>query len=926
MPSLNRRLALQLLANSVAASMASCSRPTNEIIPYVNMPERIVPGEPLKFATSMALSGYGRGVIGITYEGRPTKLEGNPLHPASLGGTDVFMEADILDLYDPARSKVPRGSFPAEDWSLFAQAFETARARAGGDDKFVLRLLTGRITSPTFSAQWQALTKRFPATRWHRYEPIDDDNETEGLKGAFGRPLLARPRIGEADIVLCLGADPLGHGPEQPALARSFAKRRIPEQPNGMLRLYACESVWTLTGASADHRLALAPAGIHDFAIAVAARLGAAMATSSSGLEKESALLAKDLLSHRGRAIVMAGRGEAPELHTLAAWMNARLSAPVDYIAPIDPVTEPHASSLAALERDLDDGAVDALIIVGANPVYDRGVDFAHRIGRARFTAHMGSHEDETAQACQWHLPASHLLESWSDIRAPDGTASIVQPLIRPLYDSRTPQALLAMLAGTRSVRDYDLVRGLWNRGGEDFEDWWRGILETGAIAATSAHPIATGTPAIPKMVRLKPPRLALAAAPDPSVWDGRYANNAWLQECPKPFTKEVWGNSIEIAPEDAAAFGIVADGFARLVCGTSAVEAHARIRPGHAKGIVAVRFGYGRTRAGPIGDGIGFDAWPLWARRTDAVRLSPAESGSPAHSTFGDAVIDEAESQLFPRLTLAELSRFADALSEPHLHRPTLLPKSTPDDGYAWAMAIDNTLCIGCNACIVACMAENNVPVVGPDEIDRHRDMHWLRIDAYTHEEGQDTRIGFEPVPCMHCEDAPCEPVCPVEASVHDTEGLNVQVYNRCIGTRFCEANCPYKVRRFNWFDYAGYQAYANMDAGTISAQRNPDVTVRTRGVMEKCTYCIQRITYARRKAERENRKIRDAEVVTACQAACPTRAISFGNLDDRRAEVVAQKSRRRHFTLLGDLGTRPRTTYLAHVRNPNPAWGKPA
>ncbi|HEY3777274.1 MAG TPA: 4Fe-4S dicluster domain-containing protein [Rhizomicrobium sp.] len=924
MPSLNRRRALQLLASSVAASMASCSRPTNEIVPYANMPERIVPGEPLKFATSMALAGYGRGVIGITYEGRPTKLEGNPLHPASLGGTDVFMEADILDLYDPARSKVPRGRFPAEDWGLFAQAFEAARARAGADQNFALRLLTGRITSPTFLAQWQTLTKRFPAARWHRYEPIDDDNETEGLKRAFGKPLLARSRLADTDVVLCLGADPLGHGPEQPALARAFARRRVPEQTNGMLRLYVCESAWTLTGANADHRLAFAPAAIRDFALAVAARLGAGGSAPPAGFEREPAAVANDLLAHHGRAIVLAGRDAPPELHALAAWMNAKLAAPVDYIAPVDSVPEPHAASLAALEHDLDSGAVDALVIIGANPVYDRGVEFAPRIGRARFTAHLGAHEDETANVCQWHLPISHLLESWSDIRAPDGTASIVQPLITPLYDSRTPQALLAILAGMRAPRDYDLVRASWNHGGGDFEQWWRGVLEKGVIAGTAAHPVATNTPVAPQLKPASPARLALVASPDPSVWDGRYANNAWLQECPKPFTKEVWGNAIEIAPEDAAAFGIAEDGFARLACGPAAVEAPVRIRKGQAKGVVAIRFGYGRTHAGPIGEGIGFDAGPLWARRSDAVTLAPAESGTPAHSTFGDAVIDETDRKLFPRLTLSELARLAHPITKPQSAEPTLLPQRQPGDGYAWAMAIDNALCIGCNACVVACMAENNVPVVGPEEIDRHRDMHWLRVDSYSEDDAGGPRIGFEPVPCMHCEDAPCEPVCPVEASVHDTEGLNVQVYNRCIGTRFCESNCPYKVRRFNWFDYAGYQAYADMGAGTVSAQRNPDVTVRARGVMEKCTYCVQRITRVRREAEREKRTIRDGEVVTACQAACPTRAITFGNLDDRKALVVAQKSRKRHFTLLADLGTRPRTTYLAHVANPNPAWGK--
>lgn len=921
MPSLSRRHALELLASSVAATLASCSQPTNEIIPYVNMPERLVPGEPLKFATSVVLSGYGRGVIGITYEGRPTKLEGNPLHPASLGATDVFMEGDLLDLYDPVRSKAPRGPSPVASWNEFANALGTIRAQSHGDQNVRLRLLTGRLTSPTFVRQWQNVTKLFPAARWHRYEPIDDDNETRGLQLAFGKPLLARPRMADADVILCLGADPLGHGPEQPALARAWSERRNPEEPKAVSRVYVCESIWTLTGASADHRLALAPAAIAEFAQGVAARLGANNNSSATSPARETDIVARDLLAHRGRALVLAGRAQPPELHALVAWINAKLAAPVDYIAPVDTVAETHAASLSELGHALDSGNVDALLIIGANPVYDRGQEFLHLLGRVRLSVHMGLYEDETGAACQWHLPASHILESWTDIRAPDGTASIVQPLITPLYDSRTPQALLAQIAGNTLPRDYDLVRQTWNRGG-DFETWWRGVVERGVIEGTAAKPVVVGTPSIPQVRQATPSPLMLIASPDPSIWDGRYANNAWLQECPKPFTKEVWGNAVELAPEDARRFGLAENDFATLTCGGAAIDAPVRIRDGQAKGVVAVAFGHGRSRSGPIGDGIGFNAWPLWAHRQESLSLVATGTGVPTHSTFGHAVLDGDGAELFPRLSLKDLLRLTRSITESVTTQPTLLHAAEPADGYAWAMVIDNALCIGCNACVVSCMAENNVPVVGPDEIDRYRDMHWLRVDSYQRRDAGNLRIGFEPVPCMHCEDAPCEPVCPVEASVHDTEGLNVQVYNRCIGTRFCQANCPYKVRRFNWFDYAGYQAHADMGTAIVSAQRNPDVTVRARGVMEKCTYCVQRITRARRQAEREKRTVRDGEVVTACQAACPTRAISFGNLDDRHSHVVAQKARKQHFTLLAGLGTRPRTTYLAHVSNPNPGW----
>ncbi len=920
---LDRRRALQLLGAGVAAAMARCSPPPEEIVPYARMRERLVPGEILRFASATTLSGYGRGVIGLTHQGKPTKLEGNRDHPASLGGTDVFIESELMNLYDPSRSRAVRGPVPASDWDSLHAAFAQAIAQAGGARKARLRLLTGRITQPTCIARMEALLARYPNASWHRYEPVDDDNETAGLALAFGRKLVARPRLQDAKIVLCLGADPLGPGPDQPAFARAFARRRRSDAH--MMRLYACESVWTLTGANADHRLALAPSDVARFAWSVAENFGVAAGGGEFGYENHARVVAEDLQSARSHALVIAGRDQPPELHALAAWLNWQLLAPVDYIAPVDPVAESHAGSFDALHKDLSAHGADALLIVGANPVYDRDRDFARAIGKAPFSAHMDLHETETGKACQWHMPMSHILETWSDPRGPDGTAAIAQPLITPLYDSRSPQALIAMLAGEGRASDRDLVRATWraNAAGH-FEDWWRGILEQGVIPGTAAAPAQLRAPKLPPRKIPQNGPFDLVIGPDPCIWDGRFAANAWLQECPKPFTKEVWGNSIALSEDDARKMNFKDGDRARLSRGHAWTNGVIRVRRGQANGVIALPLGYGRRQAGEIGTSVGFDAHPL-LRGKGAVAIEAAAHAPATHSTFGHADIEGELEKLFPQFSLAALAARKEPIDREHLD--TLLPKSEwppqmNDDGYAWAMVIDNSLCIGCNACVVACQAENNVPVVGPHEIDRHREMHWLRIDTYERQGHSGPRIGFEPVPCMHCENAPCEPVCPVEASVHDDEGLNVQVYNRCIGTRFCQANCPYKVRRFNWFDYTGSEAYADMNAPIVSAQRNPDVTVRDRGVMEKCTYCVQRIARAEHEATKENRKVREGEVVTACQAACPAGAISFGNRDDGKSRVAQLRKDKRHFALMNDLGTRPRTTYLASVFNPNPAW----
>ncbi len=934
-PHLSRRNAIKALAGGVAVGLAGCSRPDEEIVPYVDMPERLVPGVPLRFATTLELSGYGRGALATSIEGRPIKIEGNPRHPASLGSTDVFMQAEVLSLYDPDRAQAVAGPGGIASWDAFATALRDQVDMERGRDGAGLRLLSGRVTSPTLQRQIAGLLQAFPKAKWHRYEPVSDDAERAGTTRAFGRPLTALPRIGDAGVVLSLDCDFLGAGPDQIRNARNFSRARGADGgAESFLRLYAAEPAWSLTGAAADHRLAVRPELIANVAIAI----GAALRNESAdiALPDEAVAFARnaaeDLRRRNGRALVLVGPRQPAEVHALGHWINGVLDAPVDLIEPVDAASESHAEALTALANDIGDGSVETLVIIGANPAYDAAgaLGLADAIATVPFSAHLGLHANETAARCVWRLPLSHPLESWSDLRAIDGTASIVQPLIRPLYDTRTAHDLVAMMNGSLDPSSYDLVRATWQSqtGASDFEAWWRSALEAGVIDGSRATPVSA-TPRFSQPAPAPQPQQAvLCLSPDPAVWDGRYANNAWLQECARPFTKQVWGNSLHVSRNDAQRLGVNDGDVLRLETHGATVEGPAHVSDGQADGVLAAHLGHGRTKAGAIGDGAGFDLFPIRPRDDPWLVADLKVSATGRQQTVptlqGQFDLDGEADELLPNLSLAELA--AGNLGEPFAQGP--LPTLYPPrhyDTYAWAMVIDAGACVGCNACVVACQSENNVPVVGPDEVLAGRDMHWLRIDAYwsTPERFQ----GFQPVPCMHCEDAPCEPVCPVGASVHDGEGLNVQVYNRCIGTRFCQANCPYKVRRFNFFGYADGQEYANLGDPPVAAHNNPDVTVRQRGVMEKCTYCTQRISRARRQAEKEERRIAEGEVVTACQAACPTEAIHFGDLNRSDSTVNDLRQAPRHYALLGHLGTRPRTTYLAPLRNPNPAWrGGPA
>jgi Fe-S-cluster-containing dehydrogenase component/anaerobic selenocysteine-containing dehydrogenase len=927
-----RQAALRLLAAAMSGTLVGCSPPREEILPYAEQPEGLVPGVPLRFATALPLNGYGRGVICTSFEGRPTKVEGNPAHPASLGATDAFAEAELMQLYDPDRSRAIRTGGRASSWESFLAALlprvEALREHQGEG----LRLLTGPLTSPTLLRLTGEVRQRFPRMAWHAHAPISENNALHGAELAFGRPLSVLPRLDDAEVVLCLDADPLGPGPDQILNGRAFARKRQARAGQAsFMRLYAMEPAMSLTGANADHHQAVHPTEFRDIVCWLAVELGAALPRPdlSESRTRFLRVVAADLLAQRGAALILAGEALPPELHALVHWMNAKVGAPLRMLAPVWPPGQDDPGSLEELTAAMRAGQVDTLVLFGVNPAYDAPADlgFAEALRRVPLAVHHGLHANETAALCHWHLPAPHPLEDWGDLRARDGTAAIVQPLIRPLHGTRSMAAVLGLLLGQLDLAAYDAVRASWqgDRASADFEVWWRQAVHDGVVPDSAAPAVLAPEPRLPELPPAPTDRgLALMLRADPSTWDGSFANNAWLQECPRPLTRQVWGNAALMAPEEMARHDLGSGDLVRLEAGGRALETPVLPQSGIAPGVIMLTLGYGRERAGAIGNDLGANAYHL--RRTDAlwtipaITLTPLGRRSPPVLAQEDQKLEGEEQELLPLVPLHVALAEQDHAPEHELKPPSFYP-DVKYDGYAWAMVIDTSLCIGCNACVLACQSENNIPVVGPEEVAMGRDMHWLRIDTYMQEVGGEQRPGFQPVPCMHCEKAPCEPVCPVAASVHDHEGLNVQVYNRCIGTRFCQSNCPYKVRRFNFFGYADGQEYKNQGAPVIAAQHNPEVTVRARGVMEKCTYCVQRISAARRTAEKERRQIEEGEVTTACQAACPTRAIYFGNLN--RPDSAPSQLRRQphHYALLGELGTHPRTTYLKRVRHPNPA-----
>jgi molybdopterin-containing oxidoreductase family iron-sulfur binding subunit len=931
-------------ASLALAGVSACTRqPTEKIVPYVRQPEELVPGKPLFFATAMAIGGVATGLLVESHEGRPTKVEGNPDHPGSLGATDVFAQAAILALYDPDRAQTLTNLGEIRPWSAFLGAMSAVLTAQRPLHGAGIRILTESVSSPTLASQIRDVLARFPSAKWHQWDPVSRNSARAGSKLAFGEFVDAQYRFDQADVILSLDADFLGCGPGSLRHAKEFAARRRPDQADRMNRLYAIESMPSSTGARADHRLPARPSQVQELAARIANALStdAAAAPRSGDTDRSSQFVGavvKDLEAHRGRSLVVAGDAQPPLVHAFAHAINERLgnvgkTVVYTQTAEAEPVDQ--IESLKDLVADLNGGKVDLLIVLGGNPVYTAPADlsFADALGKAQLRVHLSLYEDETSALCHWQIPEAHFLEAWSDARAHDGTVSIVQPLIAPLYGGRSAHEVIAALSERPEKSAHDLIREFWKVDKDDRT--WRRWLHDGLVANTAFAP---------KAVRLSPnlqpttpsnSGLEISFRNDPCVLDGRFANNGWLQELPKPITHLTWDNAILSSPATAAklrhaeapAFtggehGQIISDVVELTYGGRKLRGPLFQVVGHPDDCVTVHLGYGRARGGRLAVGAGFNANAV--RTSDAAWFGAGVEVAQTGERYSLACTQYHHLMegrgMVRALTRDEFMRDPKLVHEGDETPPrtiTLYPNYNYQ-GYKWGMAIDVNACIGCNACIVGCQSENNIPVVGKDQVLRGREMHWLRVDTYYRGPAANPETYFQPVPCMHCENAPCEVVCPVGATSHSHEGLNDMVYNRCVGTRYCSDNCPYKVRRFNFL------LYQDWDTPSLKLARNPDVSVRSRGVMEKCTYCVQRINKARIDSEKEGRPVRDGEIKTACQQACPADAIVFGNLNDPSSRVAQLQSEARNYSLLGELNTRPRTTYLAAVRNVNPELGE--
>jgi molybdopterin-containing oxidoreductase family iron-sulfur binding subunit len=952
-----RRTFLQLMGASLAlAGISSCTRqPDEHILPFAKTPENVIPGKPLYFATSMPWASGAIGLLVESHMGRPTKIEGNPEHKTSRGSTDLFAQASVLELYDPDRSTTSLRNGRMTTWdALVAELMPNLEAQKlkGGAG---LRILSRTFNSPTLALQMGELLKQFPKARWVQCEAVNRDNQRQGALMSFAEDVAPRIDLQRADVIVALECDLLADGPSSVRHARDWADRR--RSPAGMNRMYAVESTPTCTGSMADHRLALAPSGIDRVARAIAQAVGVDVGTAGGAqLGGEEAnfvtALVKDLKAQAGKSVVVAGEALSPQVHALVNAINVKLGnvgTALSYGEPAAPVSVEQLAALKQLSGEMLRGEVEILVILDANPVYDAPADFEFVAAMQKVAqrVHYGQQEDETGVLCHWHVPASHFLESWSDARSFDGSLSIVQPLIAPLYATKSAHEFVAMLSGKAGAPGYDIVRDAWKtRMGEpaDFEARWQRALHDGFLADSALRSRdvslkkfdAGAAPVTPSG------ELELALRPDSCVYDGRFGNNGWLQEVPRPASKLVWDNALYLSPQTAAELKVETGAIVELTHAGRKLKVAVCLLPGQARGTATLHLGYGRTRAGKLGTGPGFNAYSL--RNSNAPWGGPAtlaRSGetymlacAQGHHDINEGVPHGFERDLVRETTAVAFAQGdygapqAHAAAQPAeehagghgakpAHADGALITQYPAykyEGYAWGMVIDLSTCLGCNACVVACQAENNIPIVGKEQVARGRELHWIRIDRYFTGQASSARLVFQPIVCMQCENAPCEVVCPVGATSHGPEGLNDMVYNRCIGTKYCSNNCPYKVRRFNFL------LYSDWTTPSLKLQRNPDVSVRSRGVMEKCTYCVQRISQARIEAKREDRSIRDGEVVTACQQVCPAQAITFGDLNDKSSIVHKQHAQPHNYGLLTELNTAPRTTYLSRVSNPNP------
>jgi molybdopterin-containing oxidoreductase family iron-sulfur binding subunit len=945
----SRRGFMKLMGASMAlAGIAGCAKqPDEPIYPYVKAPEDLILGKPMYFATAHPFVTGAVPLLVKTDQFRPIKIDGNPEHPYNQGSSDPFTQGALLDLYDPDRSK--HVTFRGEDreWAEFAQQLRLKAAAS--KDGTGIYFLSSTITSPTLARQWKAVQAAYPKATLVQYDPA-----VAGTSLAQGENV--QYSLADADVIVSLDADFLSGAsfPGFHALVREYAKRR--KDPSLLNRLYAIESTPTTTGLKAEHRLGLRASEIPAFAAELAKAVGVPGIESpayawTDEQKKFLAAVAKDLKAHTGKCVVIPGLYQDPTVAGMAMVINRALGGLDNTVnaadEPSHPLPSDQIGGMKALVSDLNAGKVDWLVILDANPIYNAPADleFAAAFDKAKTVAHLGSHVDETGQISHWHIPSAHFLESWSDARAYDGTVSIVQPLIDPLYGGKTAHHILQALLNEPGLSPYDAVRETWKstiKG--DFETGWRKALHAGWIDGTNNDSFSLGNAPTPYVLKVPAPSpkdaLEIIFRPDPTIYDGRWSNVGWLQELPKPVTNLSWDNAALVSGATLTKLGLEEDDIVELTVAGRKVNAPVLVVPGHPDNSVTVHLGYGRSFAGRVGSGAGFNAFlirpaasPFYATGTlrklegkwgvavtkshfqDHRGKAFGQQGNGNNSLEADEAINERG--IIRYATLDEYKAnpgFAnEGESRPKTDKSLTLFPNWEYNENAWGMSIDMNSCTGCNACIVSCYAENNIAVVGKQQVRIGRNMQWLRIDTYFEGDLAAPRAHFQPMACQHCENAPCEQVCPVGATVHTPEGLNAMIYNRCVGTRYCSNNCPYKVRRYNFL------LYSDFETESLKLMRNPDVSVRSRGVMEKCSYCVQRISAAKIESDKENRPVRDGEVVTACQQACPASAISFGNLNDKASKVAQLQADERSYQVLADQNTRPRTKYVAAVLNPN-------
>ncbi|MCY4158106.1 MAG: 4Fe-4S dicluster domain-containing protein [Bacteroidetes bacterium] len=972
----NRRHFMQLLGASMAmAGLAACRRPVEYIMPFSDRPEELIPGVPLRYATAMNFRGIARPLLAKSYDGRPVKIEGNPEHPNASGSSGVFEQASLLQLYDPDRSKnILRTGSPAS-WNDFLTLCEQIQI---GNRR--IAVLASPDSSPTRNRLRTQLETQFPGATWIEYRSEGDDVETLGLQMIYGQALRPVYDFANADVIVSLDANFLGpHARNGDWNTRSFAQsRKLNGADDQMSRLYVAESTYTSTGTLADHRKRMRSNDISGLANQIASFLGI---HSGETPDAFAASIAADLQNANGRCLILAGETQPAEVHALCALMNETLGAIGTTVTLLDtevPMQIPQSQAFPELIEEMEAGQIDLLLMLGVNPVYDApsSLNFPEAMSRVMETIHVGLHVDETARMSTWHLPLTHYLEAWGDGRSWDGTLTVAQPLIAPLYeDAKSEIEVLHTLVNGQHTKGYDLVRETWTPVLEDqnFESAWRRTLHDGYLQDTG---FASVTPAASFDGQLATPdnRLELVFRLDPTILDGSFANNAWCQELPDPITKIVWDNVAVISPKTAEDYGLVCEyskgryyaDVVTLAADGQEIELPIWILPGHADNTISVTMGYGREisttrpeRDTPFWDKD--DETDIYARGTLAtgvgtnvsklrnllaqpvltgVELTATGRKWTIVTTQDHGILDTEARPLIRMATLDEYRQdpaFAlqdeaptpssdmktDFQDYPELwknNHPAKSPAYRDSDYWQnqWGMVIDLNTCTGCNACIVACQAENNIQVVGKKEVGNGRELHWLRVDRYFLSEGDmdldaDPQIVMQPMPCQHCENAPCESVCPVAATVHSPDGTNQMIYNRCIGTRYCANNCPYKVRRYNFYNWS------KTIPDTVQMAQNPNVSIRFRGVMEKCSFCIQRIRETQKRAGLEKRPLHRDEVATACQQACSAESITFGDLNDDQSKVSQAMRNPRGYKLLAELNVKPRVSYLARVRNPN-------